>query len=387
MKPQIIPIQVLQRAFPGLDLGEAQEMVEQGEVLNCPAGTVLCREGAFESTFYIVLDGEVKVTKQLQGEDERLLNRLRAGDFFGEMAILHQAPRAATVATMTESTLLCFPKEAFSVLLERNTSMSLAMVREVSRRLRENDDMAISDLRLKAKELAEAYQHLAEQDYARREFLTTIAHELRTPLMAANGFVQVIRTANLQGDALKSGLETVARNLQDIITLTNDILFLQEMDLILPAFEPGDVGAVVAACVEALHKDAQRNRVGVQLTLPPDVPTAMIDPKSLGRAIQAILHNAIKFSPEGGEVVVEVGQRDGAVWVRIEDHGVGIPPEALPQIFDRFFHLDQVGGHLFRGVGLGLSVARAVIEQHHGRIEVRSTLGQGSVFTVWLNGQ
>ena len=86
-------------------------------------------------------------------------------------------------------------------------------------------------------------------------------------------------------------------------------------------------------------------------------------------------------------MVVEVGQRDGAVWVRIEDHGVGIPPEALPQIFDRFFHLDQVGGHLFRGVGLGLSVARAVIEQHHGRIEVRSTLGQGSVFTVWLNGQ
>jgi signal transduction histidine kinase len=93
---------------------------------------------------------------------------------------------------------------------------------------------------------------------------------------------------------------------------------------------------------------------------------------------------AIKFSPDGGTVFVEVNYNSSWVWVRVEDHGVGIPSEAIPRIFDRYYRLDEVGGHLFRGVGLGLSIARKVIEEHGGRISVDSTLRKGSVFTVYL---
>ena len=145
-----------------------------------------------------------------------------------------QCPRAATVETTLPTDVLEIRKDVFTHLVELSSSMSLAMVRAVSNRLRDNDDMAIEDLREKARELAEAYQQLAELEHARSEFLTTIAHELRTPLMAANGFMQVIRTGKIQGEALKSAVETVSRNIEDIIALTNDILFLQEMDLILP---------------------------------------------------------------------------------------------------------------------------------------------------------
>jgi signal transduction histidine kinase len=79
-----------------------------------------------------------------------------------------------------------------------------------------------------------------------------------------------------------------------------------------------------------------------------------------------------------------MGHEKQQVWIKVQDHGVGIPPEARPRIFDRFFHIDEVGKHLFRGVGLGLSITRQVIEQHHGTIRVQSELGEGSAFTIYL---
>ncbi len=384
MAKKVMLRKILRHAFPGMQDPEADLMIQSGKVMNYPAKTCLCKEGALEDTFYILLEGEVQVTKTINDSEERLMKVLCQGDFFGEMAIIHAAPRAASVTTSTPVTVLEIQKEAFSALLERTSSMSIAMVREVSRRLRENDAMAIDDLREKARELAEAYQQLAEQDFARREFLTTIAHELRTPLMAANGFLQIIRTGKLQGEALQSALDTVGRNLQEIITLTNDILFLQEMELILSEFTPTDVGGVVSSCVDLQRERAELNNVDISLSVASGRLTLPGDAKSLGRAINAILDNAIKFSPEGGEVKVEVGQTPEEVWIRIQDRGVGIPASVLPKVFDRFFHLDEVGGHLFRGAGLGLSIARQVIQQHHGTIEVDSQLGIGSTFTIHL---
>jgi len=378
------PIDVLRRAFPGIPESEAEEMISAGKVREYPPDTVLCHKGAIESTFYIILDGEVQVTKFINDAEARFLKYLEPGDFFGEMALIQNSPRSATVMTKVPTTVLEINKEAFTVLFKRSTSVSLALAREVSRRLRENNEMAIEDLRIKAKELADAYQQLAELDYARREFLTTIAHELRTPLTAASGFLQVIRMGELQEESSNAALDTVTRNIQDIITLTNDILFLQEMDLILPEFQMTDVGGLVAHAVEQERTRAERNGVGFIINIAPNIPAISADPKSLERAIIAILDNAIKFSPEGGDVIIDVGHADSHVWVTVTDHGVGIPHEMMPRIFERFFHMDQVGVHMFRGLGLGLSIARQVIEQHGGMIEVKSTLGKGSTFTIWL---
>jgi signal transduction histidine kinase len=238
---------------------------------------------------------------------------------------------------------------------------------------------------MKAGELAAAYQQLAEIEYARSEFLTVVAHELRTPLTVANGFLQVIRSQKLQGEALSASLETVGRNLQEIISLVNDILFLQEMDIILPEFQQTDIGVVVAYVVEQQRSHAERSRVGLSLTIPPGLPKINADAKSLERAITSILDDAIKFSPDGGDVYVKITYDDQYVMIAVTDHGVGIPREYLNRVFDRFFHLEEVKGYLFRGVGLGLSIARSVIERHGGTIEVESELGKGSTFTVRLN--
>jgi signal transduction histidine kinase len=375
---------MLLRAFPGLQVSLADEMMASSQVREFPPFTVLCREGESGTTFFIILEGEVKATKLVDAVEERLLKTLRAGDFFGEMALIHNAPRAATITTLVPTKLLEISQEAFNSLLERSASISQAIIREISRRLRENDEMAIEDLRIKATELADAYQMLAEEEYARSEFLTTAAHELRTPLTTANGFMHMIRSGSLKGHDLLNALDTVTRNLEDITSLVNDILFLQEMEMILPDFQPTDVGVLTQMAIAKHLNEAEENNVRLLLEMAPRLPRVQGDARSLSRAIDALLDNAVKFSPDGGEVLVSLGADEKNLWVKVEDCGVGIPPEALPDIFNRYFRLDQVGGHLFRGLGLGLSIARQVVNQHGGEIQVISELGQGSTFTVLL---
>ena len=372
----------LSKAFPGIPESEAAKLVEKGRVASYPAGTKLCTEGKVEEVFYVLLSGEVEVTKEINPYDQRLLKYLSPGDFFGEMGIIHNAPRAATVATTTYSSVLEIDKDGFQEALQQSSTVSMAMVREVSRRLRENDEMAIEDLRIKAGELAHAYQQLAELELARREFLTTIAHELRTPLTSASGFLQVIRMGYLEGDALNDALDKVSRNIDQIVSLTNDILFLQEMDLILADFEPVDVGSLLfeIASEEKIHADEMG--VEIQMSVAPGLPAVPGDINSLRRAFSAVINNAIKFSINGGIVQVASDHNPMFLWISIRDQGIGIPAENLPFIYDRFWRTEEYQGNLFGGLGLGLSIAKQVIEQHGGEIVVRSIEGKGTAVTI-----
>ncbi len=377
--------ELIQQVFPDMPRPEAEKLISYGRVKSYPRNTVLCREGAQEDTFYVILEGRVKVSKRINDIEERFLKYLSDGDFFGELALIHGAPRTATVVTEEPTQVLEIKKAAFDEVLRSSTSLSLAMVREVSRRLRENDEMAVEDLRLRAGELAAAYQQLAEQEVARHQFLTTIAHELRTPLTAVNGYVQAIRSGMLQGEAQQQALDAVHRNLQRITSLVNDILFLQELDLIIPEFQSVSLEAVLREAMAELQERAAQSGVRFRLSAPAEVPRVAGDERSLHRAFSALLDNAVKFSLDGGDVEITI-RRQGTdeVAVDIRDHGVGIPPDRLARIFDRYYRMDEYQGHLFEGAGLGLPIARQVIAQHGGRIEVQSEVGVGSTFTVIL---
>ncbi len=378
------PSRIIPRAFPGIKPDEIEELIANSQVHSYAPGAVLCRENEIEDRFYMILEGEVEVTKIINNRESRLLKTLAPGDFFGEMALIHNAPRAATVIARSELTTLELDKAAFDRVLHRSTSVALAMVSEISNRLRQNDQMAVDDLRMRASELAEAYQRLAEQDLARREFLTNVAHELRTPLMVASGYLQMLQKGMMHGDQLKAGIETVTRNVQQIVSLVNDILFLQEMDLVLPEFQAVDMNEVARATTEKYAATAGEHGVNLRLIPNPNLHPASGDPKSLERALMALVDNAIKFSPRGGNVIISLRGKSDKILVAVEDEGIGITQENLPRIFDRFYHLEKSGDDIFGGIGLGLAITRQVIEQHQGTLDVMSAPGKGSTFTLTL---
>lgn len=378
------PEEIIPRAFPGINQLEIDELLNRSQVMNYVKGIVLTREGEIESKFYILLDGRVSVTKTINNIEQRHLKELEAGDFFGEMALIHNAPRAATVTAIEPVTVLEIERDDFDRVLRHSSSVAMSMVREISSRLRENDEMAIEDLRMRASELAEAYQRLAEQELARREFLTNVAHELRNPLMAAGGFLQLIQKGLITPEKMPGVIDMVARNIGQITTLVNDILFLQEMDLILPKFQPVNMGELAGEVVDAYHEKAAANLVTLHLQISAGLPATSGDPKTLERALAALVDNAIKFSPDGGQVTVSVREGDSAIIVDVVDSGIGIEKERLPRIFDRFYHLEQSGDNLFEGIGLGLAITQQVIKQHNGRLTVESEPGKGSTFSIHL---
>ena len=379
------PSRIIPRAFPGITPDEVQELISHSQVHSYPVGTVLCREDQIEKIFYMILEGEVEVTKSINKSEARLLQTLAPGDFFGEMALIHNAPRAATVTAKTDLVALELDKESFDKVLKRSSSVALAMVHEISNRLRENDEMAIEDLRVRARELAQAYQKLAEQEVARREFLTNVAHELRTPLMAASGYLQILQQGGmLNQEQLAHALDTVSRNVQQIVTLVNDILFLQEMDLVLPDFQAVDMGEVASTVLERYKSQAAERGIHLSLTEDRELPPVSGDAKSLERALTALVDNAIKFSPKGGDVEIRLKKGNRQISVTVEDHGIGISPNTRPRIFDRFYHMEKEADDLFGGIGLGLAITRQVIQQHKGTLDVETEYGQGSTFTMRL---
>jgi signal transduction histidine kinase len=378
------PSRIIPRAFPGIKPDEIEELIANSSVRSYPPETILCRENAVEDRFYMILEGEAEVTKSINNSEVRVLKTLSPGDFFGEMALIHNAPRAATVTVKTPLTTLELDKAAFNRALHNSSSIAMAMVSEISNRLRQNDQMAVDDLRMRASELAQAYQKLAEHELARREFLSSVAHELRTPLMVASGYLQMLQKGMMSGDQLTAGLETVARNVQQINALVNDILFLQEMELVLPDFQAVDMNEIARLVVDRYTEKAKERDVQLRLQPSPGLPPVSGDAKSLERALMALVDNAIKFSPRGGDVEVRLSGKDSKVFVEVEDHGIGIPRENQQHVFDRFYHLDRSGDDLFGGIGLGLAITRQVIEQHQGSLGFISEPGKGSTFTLSL---
>ena len=378
------PSKIIPRAFPGIKTDEIEELIANSSVRSYEPGAVLCHENAIEDRFYMILEGEVEVSKVINNAESRLLQTLGPGDFFGEMALIHNAPRAATVTAKIPLTTLELDKASFNRVLHNSSSIAMAMVSEISNRLRENDQLAVDDLRMRASELAEAYQKLAEQELARREFLTNIGHELRTPLQIATGYLQMLQRGMVDGEQVKVGIDTVARNVQQIASLVNDILFLQEMELVLPEFQAVDMKEVTGQVFARYNPKAIERNVNLRVLPSPNLPPVSGDSKSLERALMALVDNAIKFSPKGGDVEIRMSDQNEHIQVAVQDHGIGITDENLPHIFDRFYHIEGSGDDLFGGIGLGLAITRQVIQQHQGNIDVESEPGKGSIFTLTL---
>lgn len=379
------PAKIIPRAFPDVKPEEVQEIIMNSRIRTYPPDTVVCRENELEYVFYMILEGDFEVVKNVGPSETRLLTTLTAGDYFGEMALIHNAPRAATVKTKTSAVVLELDKDGFNRVLKRSPSVAMAMVKEISGRLRKNDEMAVEDLRLRAAELADAYQKLAEQEMARREFLSAIAHELRTPLMIAGGYLHNLKKGVIPEQEKEAALDAAVRNIDQLTMLVNDILFLQELDLALPEFQPVNIAEIAERVVQKYQSKAATRQVTLKFKGDRGAPPVKGDPASLERALVGLVDNAVKYSLPGKPVEVRVLSQGERVVVSVEDQGVGIPRDMLPRIFDRFFHVDSYNGEeLYGGVGIGLSITKQVIEQHDGILTVDSEPGKGSVFTMSL---
>jgi len=220
-----------------------------------------------------------------------------------------------------------------------------------------------------------------------RRFSTDVSHELRTPLTAIRGQLEVAlftaETPEQYRDAMVNALEDVEK----LSSIVRALLLLSQAESGQLALQkaPLDLSEVARDVVDQFQIPAEERRVTLSATLTPEIIVAA-DHTQMERMISNLLSNAIKYTPAGGAVKVRVGLADAIGWVQlvVEDTGMGIPAENLPHIFDRFYRVRNANTSAVQGLGLGLSFVAWIVEAHGGRIEVASTVGEGTRFTVVL---
>jgi signal transduction histidine kinase len=224
-------------------------------------------------------------------------------------------------------------------------------------------------------------------DKLRDDFVATASHELRTPLAAIYGAAKTLRRANgLDEEGVELLVAIISSESERLARVIDDILLASQLDSgrLRFASTSVDVRALVADVVESMQMHAQK---GVTLRLdasPNGLPAVSVDPIKLRRVLQNLVDNAIKYSPEGGPVVVRVEAGDGRVRLQVNDAGLGIPPSEQERIFDKFYRADPLLARGVGGTGLGLYICRELVQRMGGEIELESEPGKGSSFTVEL---
>ena len=218
----------------------------------------------------------------------------------------------------------------------------------------------------------------------RRDFVTNISHELRTPIASLKALAETLGAGAISDPAVSGEFLTrIEVEVDKLAQMTKELGELSNIESgVSPLVkEPTDVNELVSSAVERLRAQAKRAGLELLIDVPSSIPEVLIDRDRIERVLVNLIHNSIKFTPSGGRITVAADWEEDGVAVSVTDTGVGIDPADLPRIFERFYKADKArsGG----GTGLGLAIARHTIEAHGGRIWAESTLGAGT--TIHFN--
>lgn len=276
------------------------------------------------------------------------------------------------------------------------SSMHMASVQESFRELSE-----------KNKKLQDAYERLKELDRLKSNFLATVSHELRTPLTSIIGYSEMI-IEGIAGDIneeQREFLNTIHEKGEQLLELIKSLLDLSKLESGTMSLRRADTdcGKLAEQVVSTLAPDARKRGVNLGVVVEPDLPTLFADAGRLRQVLNNLTENALKFTPEGGEVTISVSRvllpsEDGggfgsalmvplerpAIQFCVRDSGIGIPPEQRDRVFDAFYQVDNSSTREVGGTGLGLSIVKRLVDAHDGTIRVEGNEPRGAAFVVTL---
>ena len=277
-------------------------------------------------------------------------------------------------------------------LLARKSLSSISLMDQQTRRITADSLSSRLDVTNKRDELGglattinDLLARLENSFKQQQRFVADASHELRTPLAVLRGETEVALAQPREIDDYKASLSLIEDEAERLSRIVEDLFILARQPFDAPAIlkERVSLDEVVAECARAAQVLAARK--DLKLTVNASKPLSMMgDDELLQRMILNLLDNAVKYTPAGGEVSLDLAAHNGDARITVRDTGIGIPEKDQPHVFDRFYRVDKARSRAMGGAGLGLSIAHWIAEAHGGRISVESQTGRGSAFTVEL---
>jgi signal transduction histidine kinase len=238
------------------------------------------------------------------------------------------------------------------------------------------------------KELAQAFNSMADDlehaEQLRRNLIADVAHELRTPLSNIQGYLEAIRDR-----VMKPNRPTILSLNEEAALLSRLVDELQELSLVEAGelklvYQTEDIAKLIEQTVVSWQPRVAAKEISLSLDLPDNLPQVSIDWQRISQVLHNLLENAVTHTPKRGAINVAATTQDDKIEVRVSDTGEGIPSEDLPNIFERFYRVDKSRARATGGSGLGLTIAKRLVEAHGGKIAVESELGKGSSFSFTI---
>ncbi|MFI5262285.1 MAG: ATP-binding protein [Candidatus Limnocylindrales bacterium] len=238
-----------------------------------------------------------------------------------------------------------------------------------------------------ADRLAESIELIRRDRDRSRDFLADVSHELRTPIAALRTFNELLQEGAAEDPSARHEfLEASGQQIERLDWLAANLLELSKLDSGLVALDlrPDDLRAAVEAAVQQAEPAARRKGVDLRVELPGEPLRQRHDPQRIGQVLSNLIGNSVKFTPRGGSITVTLAPTADGASIRVSDTGVGIAPDELPHVFDRFYRGTQVNQERAGGSGLGLSIVHSIVDMHGGRVTIESRLGEGTSVVVAL---
>lgn len=226
--------------------------------------------------------------------------------------------------------------------------------------------------------------YLKELDRIKSDFVSTVSHDLRSPLTAILGYIELLGRVGKLNPQQGEFVRRIQVSVENITALINDLLDLGRIEAGFDARkEIVPLSAIIRYTAESMHGEVGKKEQSLDVSIPEGLPHILGNPVRLRQMLENLIGNALRYTPHGGEIKVKARTEGIQVIIDISDNGPGIPPADQPYIFDKFYRASNTPVDI-PGAGLGLAIVKSIVENHHGRIWVTSTMGQGSTFTIVL---
>ena len=348
---------------------EIAHLAASGQPRTYRAGDVIFQAGAPGDGFYVVQSGRVQLTAVVGDNQPRVLATFGPGDFFGEMAVLDDAPRSATAVAESDTIALFLSREALLKLLDARPRLALDLIREFSRRMRALNQKYVDEI-LQAERLAVVGR-----------FAGTIVHDFKNPLGVIGLAAELACSPGTDQPMRAKAEQTIARQVVRITAMLQELIEFARPSGQKAQLRPTDFAPFMTHLAEEIAAEIAPR--GVTLVLPelPPALTVRIDPQRLSRVFYNLVNNAVDALRDagGGQVFLRFVVEGDTLRIEVEDTGKGIAPEIAQKLFEPFATHGKT-----HGTGLGLSICRKIAEDHGGRIWAHSEPGRGALFCFTL---
>ena len=353
--------------FSGVLMEELRALEGDGQARTFTAGEVIFKTGDPGDGFYVIESGRVRISAVVGQNEPRLLAVIGPGDFFGEMAVVDDAPRSATASAEIDTKAFFLAREKLLHLLTHRPELALNIIREFSSRMRSLNQKYVEEI-IQAERLAVIGR-----------FAGTIVHDFKNPLAIIAMAAELACSDDTSPPMRHKVQNEITRQVDRMTNMLQELIEFTKPSGQKPNLQVLNFARYMNPLAEEIRQEIAERGVMLQIDTPPPQLELRLDPQRISRLFYNLLNNAVDEMRDGGKVFLRFVVEAGQLRIEIEDTGKGIAPEIAQSLFKPFATHGKA-----HGTGLGLTICKKIVEDHGGRIWARSEPGKGATFLFAL---